>query len=141
MIRDSIRHLSTVAKELFMGILIFGTVFWLVFIWFVPDRWEFTSGLALGVVFSLILAFHMNYSVEQCLMRAEADAKGYMQRMSVFRTGMILLLFGISYLLKLGNPAAIFAGLFTLKLGAYFQPFLHRLIQKKRTKREVIMCY
>lgn len=131
MIRDSIRNMGTTVKELLLGIFIFGAVIWLIFIWFVSDKAGFTLGLVLGTALSAVLAIHMNYSIEQSLELAEKDARSYMQKMTALRMGIVLIFFGAAYLLKLGNPVAIFAGLFTLKFGAYFQPFLHRLIHKK----------
>lgn len=134
MIRDSIKRLNTVVKELLLGILIFGAAIWMIFIWFISDKWGFSQGLLLGVAASALLAIHMNYSIEQSLERTETDAKSYMQKMSVLRMGMVLVLFGVAYLLRLGSPIAVFAGLFTLKFGAYFQPVPHRLIHKKEAK-------
>lgn len=134
MIRDSIKNMETTLKELLLGILIFGAAIWLVLIWFVSDKGGFTLGLAIGMALSAVLAIHMNYSIGQSLELAEKDAQSYMQKMSVLRMGMVLILFGAAYLLRLGNPLAIFAGLFTLKFGAYFQPLLHRLIHKKEVE-------
>ncbi len=135
MIRDFIGRMETTAKELMMGVLIFGAAIWLVCIWFVPDKGSFTRGLLIGVAGSLLLALHMSYSIEQSLERPEKNARGYMQRMSFLRMGMVLILFGITYLLQAGSVIAIFAGLFTLKFGAYFQPVLHRLLRKVRHKK------
>lgn len=135
MIRDSIRRMGTTIKELILGILLFGAVIWLILIWFVSDKGSFTLGLLLGTALSAGLALHMNYSIGQSLELAEKDAQSYMQRMAVLRMGMVLILFGAAYLLRIGNPIGIFAGLFTLKFGAYFQPLLHRLIHKKEIER------
>ncbi|MDY4515716.1 MAG: ATP synthase subunit I [Lachnospiraceae bacterium] len=132
MIKDFLRRMNRTAKELICGILIFGAVIWLIFIWLASDKWSFTLGLALGVAAAMLLAVHMNYSIEQSLELTEKDAAGYMRRMVLLRTGMVVLLFAVVCLLRFGNPLAVFAGLFTLKLGAYFQPVLHRLIEKKR---------
>ena len=75
MIRDSIKRLNTVVKELLLGILIFGAAIWMIFIWFISDKWGFSQGLLLGVAASALLAIHMNYSIEQSLERTETNVR------------------------------------------------------------------
>lgn len=121
-----------VLRELIMGILIVGFLFQIVFIWFTSHKWHFTSGLWIGVGIAIFMAIHMNYSIKKSLDRGEQSAAGYMQRMVVVRILTVVLLFAVAYLLRLGNVAAVFVGMITLKFGAYLQPLLHRLIKKRR---------
>lgn len=135
MMKRFLGQMSDTVRELLLGILLFGAAIWLVLIWFVPDKGSFTIGLLLGTLLAVVLGLHMNYSIGQSLEFTEKDAKSYMQKMAVLRMGMIVVVFGAAHLLRIGSPLAIFAGLFTLKFGAYFQPVLHRLIHKKEKER------
>jgi hypothetical protein len=127
-------EINETLRELILGILIFGFLFWILPIWFVEEKGSYTLGLLIGVAGAVFQALHMNYSIGRSLELLEKDATGYMQKMAAIRMGATVLLFGLVCLLGLGYPLATFAGLFSLKLGAYFQPILHRLMEKKERK-------
>ncbi|MEE0420260.1 MAG: hypothetical protein UDG86_09470 [Lachnospiraceae bacterium] len=130
MIKNAVKEMSTVLKELIFGILLLGVVFQLLFVWFTSDKGSFAVGLWLGVGIAVFMAVHMNYSIEQSLEMQEEDAQGYMRKMVVLRMGVMILAMAAICFLHLGSVAALFLGVLSLKFGAYLQPVLHRLNQK-----------
>ncbi len=133
--RNPFENMSQVLKELLAGILLLGLVIQGGFVWLVSDKWYFTTGLWSGVVLALFMAIHMNCSIEKSLTLSEDDAQGHMQKMTAVRMAVVILVMGAVCFLKLGNGVSLFAGVLTLKFSAYFQPILHRLMEKLRKGR------
>ena len=133
MIKSWINNLNMTIKTMLIGILGFGLLFQIVFVWLASDKLAFTAGLWIGVGISVFMALHMNMSVENAIERDGEAAAGYMRRMYVIRTVLVIALFFAVYFLRLGNVAAVFMGLFTLKFGAYLSTPLRRYIEKRKT--------
>ena len=134
MIRNWINNMNMTIKTMLIGILSFGVFFQAVFVWLASDKLSFTTGLWIGVGISVFMALHMNMSVENAVERDGEAASGYMRRMYVIRTVLVIALFFAVYFLKLGNVAAVFLGLFSLKLGTYLSVPLKKYIEKRKEK-------
>ena len=119
-------------KTMLAGILGFGVLFQFLFMWLASDKLFYTSGLWIGVGISVFMALHMNMSVENALEIPEDGASGYMRKMYVIRTVLVIALFFAAYFLKLGNIIAVFLGMFTLKFGAYVSVPLQKWLQKRK---------
>ena len=97
-----------------------------VFMWFWPDRLLFTTGLWIGIVEAVFMAFHMY----RALYMADASKriqKGFGQRYSLTLASALVI-----YWLELGSFLAFFLGLLSLKFGAYLQPLIHQILTKKK---------
>lgn len=129
-----IKSMSSVLKELILGILLCGLIFQISLVWLADSKLLYTTGLWIGVGISAFMAIHMNHSIENALDMPEEDAAGYSRKMYALRTAVVLVLFGAACYFRLGNVVAIFLGLFTLKFGAYLQPILHKMMQKVKEK-------
>lgn len=134
MIREKIRGLNDTARELTAGVLLSGLVMQAVGMWLTEDKLYFTAGLWTGVLLSAFMALHMNRSIQNAVSLSEEDAPGYYRKMYALRAGVVLLIFGCAVLLQFGNVISLFLGLFSLKIGAYLQPVLHKLLVKMRKK-------
>lgn len=134
MITNRIKDMGSTARELILSVVLAGALFQGAGMWFVKEKWYFTAGLWIGVLISVMMAVHMEYSIQNAVELPEEDAPGYFRKMYALRTGIVLVLFGCTVLLDLGNVVSLFLGLFALKIGAYLQPILHRLLVKIRKK-------
>lgn len=127
-----IRQLNSALPGLFLGICVSGILFELVFIWFVKEKWQFGLGLFLGVVMALLMAWHMAYTLDAAMNLGEEGAVKIMQKHYFLRYGAVVLLCGIVMVTGLANPLAVFLGIMTLKVAAYFEPFTHKFFYKER---------
>lgn len=119
-------------RELLIGILLWGIVWQAMGVWFVPDRAACSLGLWAGVVTAEICAVHMYRSLDRALDLSEKDAQKYMMSRSMMRYGLIIVVLLILMITEAGNPLCGFLGVMGLKTAAYLQPFLHKVMKKRR---------
>ena len=128
--KEKFAELPEVLKEFWLGILISGGIMEVVFVWFWPDKWLFTTGLWSGIVEAVFMAWHMYRTLDDSLYMADADrriSKGYAKRYFVtFASALVI------YWLEIGSYLAFFLGVLSLKFGAYLQPAIHRFVTEKK---------
>lgn len=125
-IKHFLRKLHPTLKEMICGILLWGLLFALAFVWFSDSEIVFLLSLFAGVLGAAGMAFHMCWFIEDSLELTQEDASRHMKKGAVLRIVAAMLLVVLVWWLH-GDIIAIFLGLFTLKLGAYTQPLIHRL--------------
>ena len=129
-IRDAIRKINPTLPELICGIFLWGIILSLALVWFMQSRISFVLSLAVGVVAAALMAVHMYIVIEDSLELTQDDAVKHMRKGTVLRILMMIILFVLTWRLH-GNVIGMFLGLFTLKLGAYTQPLIHKVFQRK----------
>ena len=123
------RNMSKVLKELLLEIAILGVVMQIIGALFVSDQLSYALGLWVGIVCSCLMAIHMEWALVTGMDMGDA-ARGHVQKHSVIRYGVVLIVFGLlAYFMK-QSVVPCFLGLMTLKVAAYLQPFTHKLIHK-----------
>lgn len=124
------KELPLVLKEFWLGILACGGILQVVLVWFWPDKLSFTTGLWIGVLEAVWMAFHMYRVLDEALYLPDAEkriSKGYAQRYSLTLASALVI-----YWLELGSFLAFFLGVLNLKFGAYLQPLIHQILTKKK---------
>ena len=129
--KRKMKKMSAVLKELILGILICGVFFQFTLIWLAHDKIQYTTGLWIGIMCSVLKAIHMEYSIRNALDRNEKGARNYTRMMYGLRMALSMLLIGATWYFKLGNILALFLGMFALKIGAFLQMPIHRFAGKK----------
>ncbi len=121
--------------ELLAGIFIFECVCELVGAFFVKDITKYSMGLLLGWILASLSAVHMYRS----LMRNfdmngnnEKGAQSYAIRSNMIRYCFILIVFFVVCITDFAYPLATFLGIMGLKIGAYIQPLIHKVILTKK---------
>jgi len=123
-----IEHYTLV--ELWIGILLWGVLVEAILLVAVEDKFYHGVGLLIGLVGAAAMAAHMEHTIDKALGAGEAGAEKAM------RSGYLLRYFGAALVLILAalsgkvNPITIFAGLMTLKLSAYVEPYTHKISEK-----------
>lgn len=112
--------------EMIIGILVFALVCQVSVVWLVTDKSGYSIGLWLGTLMAVAAAYHMWYMLDKALDH-EAGAMRTIQKGSIVRYAVIVIILGIVMATKLCNPLAVFLGIMGLKISAYLQPFIHRL--------------
>ena len=119
--------LGTVASGVFFGVL--GILF------FSGARAAFALGVCLGMVTACSIAVHLYKTIDRALDMAAESAVSYTRRMALLRMGLM----GIPVILALLLPdffhvLGVLLGLLGLKMGAFLQPGILKLIQKRKRR-------
>ena len=91
-----------------------------------------TLGILIGFVISIIYTYHMAVSLNKSIdFPDEKSAQSYYTRQKLFRD-VILLLFLVIISIFVNVTIAVFSliGLFGVKFGAYFSPFVKKFINR-----------
>lgn len=122
--------ISEVLFDLLVGIVIFGVLAELIGVYFVKEKMFYSIGLFIGVVIALFMAVHMAVTLNTAMDLGEAGAVKHMQKQNLIRYGVILILFGLLLIIKIGNPLSAFLGIMGLKVAAYIQPITHKIFRR-----------
>ncbi|MCI8300587.1 MAG: hypothetical protein HFI69_09580 [Lachnospiraceae bacterium] len=124
-----LRRINPVLPELLAGILLYGIVLQLTGMWFVDDRQQYAAGLWAGIVLAMGMAVNMAVvildAVDAMASKGAAVRTGLW---SVLRYVVIVGAFAGVWYFEAGNLLVMFLGLMGLKVSAYLQPFLHKII-------------
>lgn len=118
--------------ELLIGIVFVGIIWQCVCLVFFKRHLYNAIGLWVGVFLAIGMAIHMQRSIEDGLdLSGDAGVK-HMQKSSVVRMVIACVVMAVVLYKEWGNPLTLLAGVMTLKLAAYLQPLVHRVLQKIR---------
>lgn len=126
--KEKIRANQTLA-ELLIGIVCFGVVCQVVGIFLVKNRLAYMLSLWIGIAAASAMAVHMNYTIRKALAQDEGTAEKVTRSAYFLRYGCVMILLAVAAYTGLANLIAVFVGIMGLKIGAYLQPFIHKLLQ------------
>ena len=117
-------------SEMLVGIILWGLIVQIVLLVGFKDYLYNAIGLWSGIAIAAGMAIHMKRSIEDILdlpgpYAAQDYRGGFAKRMS-----MAALVIIVVFYFELGNPLSLLAGIFSLKISAYTQPYMHKLFQK-----------
>lgn len=116
--------------ELLMGILVVGVVCQLVCLLFFKQYVYNAVGLWTGVAVATGMAVHMQRSIEDGLDLMGDSGVKHMQKASATRMLVACAVMAVVMYYNWGNPLTLLLGVMALKLAAYMQPFMHRVLEK-----------
>ena len=118
--------------ELIAGIVFASILFQALIVWFVEDKAGFSLGLWIGAATAVLYAWHMWRTLDTALDLPADAATKVIRLKSLLRYGIVILVMFIASVISFINPLAVFLGIMSLKVAAYFQPFTHRIIKQMR---------
>lgn len=128
-----LKRINPVLPELLSGIVLYGIVLQFTGIWFVSDKLQYSFGLWIGILLAMGMAVNMAVvildSVDMMAARGRAVRTGFW---SVLRYVVVVGVFAAVWYFELANPLIMFLGLMGLKVSAYLQPMLHKIIARMR---------
>ncbi|MBE5894863.1 MAG: hypothetical protein E7285_04280 [Lachnospiraceae bacterium] len=117
--------------ELLAGILFFGMLCQIVGCIFLKENLLYHSvGLWLGAVVAMLMAVHMNASIQKAVVLDADSAEKVARKDTILRYFAIVLILGVMMVLDFANPLTAFLGIMGLKVAAYGQPLTHKLFHK-----------
>ena len=122
-----LRRINQALPGLLLGIVFYGLALWLVGIWFVGDRIQYTVGLWIGVALAAGMTVNMAIVILDTVEAMEENRSSRKPLLyAVVRYVVLVAAFLAVWYLKIGNVIAMFAGVMGLKIAAYLQPFTHK---------------
>ncbi len=123
------RRLNEALPELLLGILLYGIVIQVAGIWFAEDKLRYSSGLWIGILTAMGMAYHIARIIAETIdcvdahkTRIQITAKG------ILRYAAVVIVFTVTMYFDLGNLITLFLGVMGLKISAYLQPSLHKVL-------------
>lgn len=125
------RNTNTTVKEMWLGIGLWGIVCELATIWFTKDKAACSLGILIGVLLAMAGVWHMWKVLDTALELGEGAQK-YQTVRSVVRYLVYVIVFAVMMLTDFANPLTAFLALMGMKVSAYLQPAIHKIIERRR---------
>ena len=124
------KRLNQALPRLVLGILAYGLLVELIGVWFVSDKIRYTTGLLIGIACACGMAIHIAMLIEESVRIGEGHEK-LLSFKSVMRYLVLCAVMITMAFFKLGNMYTALIGVLGLKVSAYAQPLLNKLLAKK----------
>ena len=129
MIIDLIKKNRTL-QELLCGIITFFIVAEALLMIFTKS-WLYNSiGLVVGIIISIICAVHMAWGIEISVMLDEKSSIAVTRKYTVIRYLIMCVVLVVIGVFDIGSPVTLIAGYMGLKVGAYLNPIMHKVLEK-----------
>lgn len=116
------------------GILLIDLVYLIVgeiLVWaFFPNKVMGTVGFLFGVIYSVFATFHMSFRIRK-IVYGQADTSKTLLIGYFVRFVVMLIVLAVLYLFNIGDLLCAIAGMFSMKVSAYLQPFTNKILSKK----------
>lgn len=123
---------NSTLKELLIGIFLVGILAQIVCLIFLNRHLYHAIGLWVGIFISAGMAIHMQRSIEDGFdLMGDAGVK-YMKKGYLTRTLIACVAMAVVMYFDWGNPITILFGIMALKVAAYLQPLVHKVMEKQK---------
>ena len=116
--------------ELFVEILIYGIIGAVLILLFSSKRIYNLSGFLVGIVISLFMLWHIDWTIKRAMDGFESGAKSVMVKHYVIRTLVCVGLMSLVIISRKGNIILMIVGIMGLKVAVYLQPITDKLFLK-----------
>lgn len=129
-----LKRLNKVLPELILAILVYGVFMQLTSVWLAKDKLFYSAGLWIGIFLAAAMAVHMAVVIEDAA--SGGSGQGKLVAMSLLRYFAVVAVFFFTAYFHIGNPIGAFVGVMGLKMAAYMQPFIHKMLSKGKGSEE-----
>ena len=126
-----LKRINPALPGLLAGIVIYGLLVQITGIWFVEDKIGYSIGLWYGIAIAIGMAINLATVIYDAVTFDGAEnANKRVAAKSMLRYIVVAILFGILGYFEFGNLFTAFLGVMGLKISAYAQPFLNKIVNK-----------
>ena len=126
-----LRRINESLPGVVAGILIYGVIVQLTGVWFVQDKWAYSIGLWYGIAIAIGMGINIAVVIYDAVtFGGEGNANGRVVVKSALRYVVVVILFCILGYFEIGSIITAFIGAMGLKISAYMQPLLAKLVNK-----------
>lgn len=126
-------RINETLKELLIGIAVYGVAAEIICLIIGYDILHVSAGLWIGVLVAAGMVIHMDRALEDALDLGEQGALAHIRKTYLIRSIVVFVVLGAVVYFEIGNVFTVFAGVMSLKLSAYMQPAVHKLITLKKS--------
>ena len=126
------KRLNQALPGLVLGIIIYGILIEVIGVWFVADKLRYSTGLLIGVSCATFMAIHIAMIIEESV-RIGKGHERYLSFKSVLRYLTVCAVMILMMVFKLGNMFTALIGILGLKVSAYAQPLLYKILGKNNS--------
>ena len=127
-----LKRINPALPGLVAGIVINGLLIQLIGVWFVEDKIGYSIGLWYGVAIGIGMAINLATVIYDAVtFDGEGNANKRVAAKSMLRYMVVAILFGILGYFEFGNLFTAFLGVMGLKVSAYMQPLLNKIVNKE----------
>ena len=119
-------------REMIITMVIYGIILQIICVFLSGDLLKMTCGLWIGIAIGAGMLIHMKNSLIEALDLGEAGAKKYMQKSYMKRYIVVVVVFIAVAYLDIANVLTLLAGVMGLKVSAYLQPVLQKVLKKNK---------
>ena len=116
--------------EMMTGI-VFVNVILAVIACFVNDRQQALTGVAIGLAVALVFVIHMAVTLDDALCLDEKGAVVETRKQMIIRYIFVCIVAAVSLYYKVADPIFLVISILTIKAGAYLQPTVHRILNRR----------
>ena len=126
-----LKRINPALPGLLAGIVIYGLIIQLAGVWFVEDKIGYSIGLWYGIAIGIGMAINLATVIYDAVtFDGEGNANKRVAAKSMLRYVVVAILFGILGYFEFGNLFTAFLGAMGLKISAYLQPLLNKIVNK-----------
>ena len=126
-----LRRINPALPGLVVGIVLYGLIIQLAGVWFVEDKIGYSIGLWYGIAIAIGMGINLAMVIYDAVtFGGEGNANKQVIAKSLLRYTVVVILFCILGYFEFGNLFTAILGMFGLKISAYMQPFLNKLVNK-----------
>lgn len=125
-----LKQLNPSLPLLLLGIVIWGLLVQITGVWFVEDKIRYSTGTWIGVALAVFMAINLALVIDSAVERA--SKVGTLRFKSIIRYLVVIIVFVIMVYFNLGNWISAFISMLGLKVSAYAQPLIIKIIHKER---------
>ena len=126
-----LKRINPALPGLLAGIVIYGLIIQFTGVWFVEDKIGYSIGLWYGIAIGIGMAVNLATVIYDAVtFDGEGNANKRVAAKSMLRYIVVAILFGILGYFEFGNLFTAFLGVMGLKISAYAQPLLNKLVNK-----------
>lgn len=136
-----LKRINESLPGLVTGIILYGVIAQLTGVWFVQDKWAYSIGLWYGIAIAIGMGINMAVVIYDTIsFYGEGDANKRVASKAMLRYVVVAILLGILGYFNIGNLFAAFLGVMGLKVSAYLQPLLTKLVNKVTGRDDAASC-
>ena len=101
---------------------------------FMSDRRSALCAVAIGTFIALVYVIHMAVTIDDALNLDEKGAVSQVRKHMIIRYVFVCVVFATSVYFKVAHPIFLTLSVLSIKAGAYMQPFIHGLFNRRKDK-------
>ena len=125
---SKLKAINTALPGLLGGIAAYGVLLQAAGIFIVSDKPGYSIGLWVGIITASFMAIHMAVTLNSAVERDVKGAQVFATKQNIIRYFIVIIILSVPRLTRIGNPIAAFAGIMGLKISAYLQPMMKKLL-------------